>query len=139
MMFYLFFYFSAKLTEAEPSGPTLTTEDDGLCSSRSVSGGEEFPLLRLLLTPEDVLLLLLLLLCKRTFEPPAPERHTKKTLLLVLEAVAAVALGLLFVERFSAETAPRRLALLPAERTEGRKKELIQRFEERSVWEIGAI
>ncbi len=48
-------------------------------------------------------------------------------------------LGLLFVDRFSAETAPLRFALLPAERTEGRKKEFIQRFEERSVWEIGAI
>ena len=139
MILFYFFHASVKLTEAEPSGPTLTTEDDGLCSSRSVSGGEEFPLLRLLLTPEDVLLLLLLLLCKRTFEPPAPERQTKKTLLLVFEAVAAVVLGLLFVDRFSAETAPLRFALLPAERTEGRKKEFIQRFEERSVWEIGAI
>ncbi len=125
-----------KLTEAEPSGPTLTTEDDGLCSSRSVSGGEEFPLLRLLLTPEDVLLLLLLL-CKRTFDPPAPERHTKKTLLLVLEAVAAVVLGLLFVDRFSAETAPLRFALLPAERTEGRKKTF--KDLKNIYWEIGAI
>ncbi len=47
-------------------------------------------------------------------------------------------LGLLFVDRFSAETAPRRLALLPAERTDGRK-EFIQRFQEKTVREIGAI